>query len=84
MSEARSRADWARTAALLALTANCHRDPKKTRALKPGDFDPFAQRGRADQRSAIDVLKDVFIDRTNPRRRQCHEVGRPPSPASPA
>lgn len=43
MCEARQRDAWARMSALLALTANCHRDPKKSRALKPGDFDPFAR-----------------------------------------
>lgn len=25
---------------LCALVANCHRDPKKSRAFKPEDFDP--------------------------------------------
>ncbi len=66
MSEARARADWARTSALMALTANCHRDTKKSRALKPADFDPFAQRGRP-PKVGVDVLKDVFIDRKFPQ-----------------
>ena len=43
MAEARERSEWARTSAMLALIANAHRDPKKTRAFKPGDFDPFAR-----------------------------------------
>jgi hypothetical protein len=29
--------EWSQTAALMALTANCHRDPKK-RAYRPEDF----------------------------------------------
>ncbi len=45
MAEARERSGWARASALLALIANAHRDPKKTRAFKPGDFDPYAHPG---------------------------------------
>ena len=41
MAEARRRDAWERTAALMALLANCHRDPKKTPAFKVSDFDPF-------------------------------------------
>jgi len=44
MAEARERSAWARTSALMALIANAHRDAKKTRAFKPGDFDPYARR----------------------------------------
>ena len=43
MAEARQRSEWARTSTLMALIANAHRDPKKTRAFRPGDFDPFAR-----------------------------------------
>ena len=42
MAEARGRADWARTASLMALVANTNRDPKKTRPFRPSDFDPYA------------------------------------------
>ena len=46
MAEARDRQAWARLSVLLALTANCHRDSKKQRALRPEDFNPYArQRG---------------------------------------
>lgn len=61
MAEARGRDEWARTATLLALVANCHRDPKKTRAFRPADFDPFVRRS-APAPVGIEVLKDVFID----------------------
>ncbi|MBK8915046.1 MAG: hypothetical protein IPM64_10690 [Phycisphaerales bacterium] len=49
---------------LLALLANAHRDPKKTKPLRPRDFDPFAQRIAAERvpRVDISVLRDVFID----------------------
>jgi hypothetical protein len=66
MADARQRAAWQHTASVLALLANCHRDPKKTRAFKPADFDPFARRG-GDAKVGVDVLKDVFIDRKVPK-----------------
>ena len=30
--------DWSQTAALMALIANCHRDPKKAGSYRPEDF----------------------------------------------
>ena len=42
MAEGRSAAAWAHTSALLALLANVHRDPKKTEAFQPSDFNPHA------------------------------------------
>jgi hypothetical protein len=42
MAEARSRERWAHTSALLALTANVHRDHRKKPApYKPADFNPY-------------------------------------------
>lgn len=52
--------EWARTGSLMALLANCHRDPKRSRAYRPSDFDPFA-RSAAPMKVGVDVLKDVFI-----------------------
>ncbi len=65
MAEARVRDEWRRTSTVLALIANCNRDPKKTKAFRPADFDPFRE---PDQpiRADITVLKDVFIDRKMP------------------
>ncbi|MBW7905353.1 MAG: hypothetical protein LC135_05055 [Phycisphaerae bacterium] len=51
--------------ALMALTANCHRDPKRSRALKPKDFDPFA-RAAPPLRVGVDIPKDVFIGQKTP------------------
>jgi hypothetical protein len=64
MAEARSRERWAHTSALLALTANAHRDPKKTRPFQPADFDPH-RRGKEPvaAKVGIAVLKQVFVDR---------------------
>ncbi len=65
MADGRSRAEWARMSALMALTANCHRDPKRSRALKPKDFDPFA-RAAPPLRVGVDIPKDVFIGQKMP------------------
>lgn len=56
MAEGHNRDAWGRMSALLALTANCHRDPKKGRVFKPADFDPTT-RPETD-RQVIRVTKD--------------------------
>lgn len=69
MSEARERSEWARTSALMALLANAHRDPRKGRAFKPSDFDPFARANTTKPvtQADVSVLKDVFINGRMPR-----------------
>jgi hypothetical protein len=67
MAEARGRDNWAHTSAVLALIANVNRDPKKTRAFKPADFDPYSVRDRRDEAIEVTdmgVLKDAFVNRT--------------------
>ena len=44
MAEARQRHDWNQTAAVMALLANIHRDPKRQRAMTPEEFHPMAPR----------------------------------------
>lgn len=61
MAEARMRDAWARTSSLMALIANAHRDPKKTRAFRPSNFDPFAK-ANTPVKADVSVLRDVFID----------------------
>lgn len=63
MAEARGRDNWAHTSAILALIANVNRDPKKTRAYKPADFDPYTAKDRRDEAIEVTdmgVLKDAF------------------------
>ncbi|HUX16891.1 MAG TPA: hypothetical protein VMW52_10495 [Phycisphaerae bacterium] len=63
-TESRSRDGWARTSALLALTFNINRDPKKQRAVSPDAFNPWAEKGKAkapQQRVPLTVLRDVFV-----------------------
>ena len=75
MAEARRRHDWSIASSVMALIASVHRDPKKRRAFKPSDFDPFAPPSPPTQSGArgsaggvvpadVRVLKDVFIRRT--------------------
>ncbi len=66
MAEGHGRDAWERTALLAALMANTHRDPKKGRAFKPGDFNPYG-RERDEvivvDRVGIEVLKEAFMGR---------------------
>ena len=63
MADARSRERWAHTSALLTLIANVNRDPKKTRAFRPKDFNPYERRtsGMPITKGNIGVLKQVFV-----------------------
>jgi hypothetical protein len=61
MAEARGCDEWNRTSALMALIASVNRDPKKSRAARPSDFNPFAQ-SNIPVKVGVKVLKDVFID----------------------
>lgn len=67
MAEAKSRDNWAHTSALLAMTANCNRDPKKTRPFSPTDFDPHASAEKQIRlKGSIEDLK-VFVDKKRSR-----------------
>ena len=66
MADARQAEEWNHTAAILAMLANAHRDPKKTRPFKPADFHPGTQRTKCSRRivnADISILKSVFVDR---------------------
>ncbi|GIW89561.1 MAG: hypothetical protein KatS3mg108_3885 [Isosphaeraceae bacterium] len=71
MGEAKSQQLWAHTSALLAMLANVHRDPHKTRAYKPAEFNPHLRRPEKLPKVGIAALKQVFVDR----------VARPPAAA---
>ena len=63
MAEGHGRDEWSRMSVLLALTANAHRDPKKGRAFKPSDFDPFGREPSEVievNRENIGLLKEAF------------------------
>jgi len=60
MVEARQRDNWTHTSAILALTANCNRDPKK-RPLQPDDFNPFVVAKKKNKaRIDMESMKAMF------------------------
>ncbi|MCG3178306.1 MAG: hypothetical protein BIFFINMI_00632 [Phycisphaerae bacterium] len=65
MAEARGRDNWAHTSSVLAMLANVNRDPKKTPAFQPADFDPYGPRhrkpARVDRKTGFELLKAVFV-----------------------
>ena len=72
MAEARACSEWAHTSAVLAMLANAHRDPKKTRVFAPSDFNPLEARKRKrvlGRRKDLSILKTVFVDRAEPGAR---------------
>ncbi len=65
MAEARSREGWSRTSAVLAMTANCHRDPKKSKLFTPADFNPHEQTEKNKplvRTKNLGILKQVFVN----------------------
>jgi len=65
MAEAREKAAWNHTSALMALTFNMWRDPKKTRAREARDFHPYTARrkeGVSIGKGNIRILKKVFLE----------------------
>jgi len=66
MVEGKQTEEWNHTSAVLAMLANAHRDPKKTRPFKPGDFHPGVKRAAPEAplpKVDISILKTVFVDR---------------------
>ena len=65
MAEGRDKQCWNHTSHVLALIANVNRDPKKSRAFKPADFNPYAKQkscgGVPITKENIGILKSVFI-----------------------
>jgi hypothetical protein len=63
MGEARARDQWAHTSLILALIANCNRDPKKTEPFTPADFNPFIKRPKPTlEKADFSLLKTLFVD----------------------
>jgi len=68
MAEAQCRQRWNHTASLLAMLANAHRDPKKSRPFQPRDFHPYLRAKDAPAAQVgVQVLKQVFVDRPTGR-----------------
>ena len=58
MTEARGRFEWGQTASLLAMIANVLRDPKKTKVVKPADFNPYNVKPKA--KVPVSILRDIW------------------------
>lgn len=76
MAEARLRAEWDRTSHVLALIANCHRDPKRRkRPFSPAEFQPY-RRPRTRPRRSMPVDRLAREIMAVGRRRDRPEEGR--------
>lgn len=60
MADARRREEWSRTASMMALLANIHRDPRRGRAFTADDFDPFARASRRASVVSLDEFRAAF------------------------
>ena len=58
MTEARGRFEWGQTASLMALIANVLRDPKKSRTVKPSDFNPYNVKLKT--KAPVSILRDIW------------------------
>ena len=58
MAEGLGRERWAHTSLVCALIANANRDPKKHRAFRPDDFNPYAERRRREE--VIEVTPETI------------------------
>ena len=66
MAEGKSQDSWQHTSAILCLIANANRDPKKTRAFKPSDFNPFSRKSKYPDainvnKENIHILRNAFV-----------------------
>jgi len=67
MAEGRGRDEWGRMSSLLALVANVNRDPRRTRAFRPSDFNPYEARRQSGgvvlTKANFGLLEQVFVHR---------------------
>jgi len=61
MAGARGQEHWQHTSVVLAMLANTHRDPKRTRAFKPSDFDPYSKKREKIRVTDMSALKAAFV-----------------------
>jgi len=61
MAETKARERWAHTSSLMALIANCNRDPKRRRRpWTPADFNPLGRPGRS--RGGVPITAENIED----------------------
>lgn len=62
MAEGRGKMEWGQTSCLMALVANILRDPKKSKPVKPADFNPYFQKRQPVMHVTMAQLKGMFPD----------------------
>lgn len=60
MAESRGRFEWAQTSCLMALVANIMRDPKKSKAVEPSDFNPYSHHEKPVVKAPLTILRDIW------------------------
>lgn len=61
MTEARGKYEWQHTSALMALIVNLLRNPKKSKAVKPSDFNPYLAESKPKVMAPLSILKEVWV-----------------------
>lgn len=70
MAEGRSRVAWGHTSSVLCLIANVNRDPRKSRAFTPDQFNPHRQpRRRKGKSVTVAALADDIMSLAGNRKR---------------
>lgn len=62
MTEGRGRLEWGQTSCLMALVANILRDPKKSKPVKPADFNPYSQKAKPVMKITMAQLRGMIPD----------------------
>ena len=62
MAEGRGRLEWGQTSCLMALVANILRGPKKSKPVKPGDFNPYLQKAKPVMKITMAQLRGMIPD----------------------
>jgi len=60
MAEGRGKFEWGQTSCMMALIANIMRDPKKSKALTPADFNPYNEKKKQDVVVPVSFLKELW------------------------
>ena len=60
MANSRGQFEWAQTSCLMALVANMFRDPKKSKLVKPADFNPYLTKEKPIVKAPLTILRDVW------------------------
>lgn len=60
MAEGRGKMEWGQTSCLMALIANIMRDPKKSKSVKPSEFNPYLQKNLPVMKAPVSILRDIW------------------------